>query len=101
MNDYEILLEELNNTIAKWQQRLNYQSNEGKDVHDCLLCSTIIYEIERAKQKANLRLSAINEENFRKRLQSKEEEKLNTGSAIKKEGHVYKDNQLTWDNIEK
>ena len=57
MNDFDILIEELNIISDKWVQRLNYQGRQGKDTFDCLLCSTVIYEIERAKQKANLRIA--------------------------------------------
>lgn len=57
MNDLDILIEELNIISDKWAQRLNYQGRQGKDPFDCLLCSTVIYEIERAKQKANLRIA--------------------------------------------
>lgn len=57
MTDFEILIEELNTISDKWAQRLNYQGRQGKDTFDCLLCSTVMYEIERAKQKANLRIA--------------------------------------------
>lgn len=61
MSDYSILLEELDKVIEKWQQRLSCQNGKTKDVYDCLLCSTIMYEIERAKQKANIRIAKENE----------------------------------------
>lgn len=48
MSDYEILLEELDKIKNKWLARLNYQGKQGKDTFDCLLCSTVMYEIERA-----------------------------------------------------
>lgn len=35
--------------------RLNYQGTHGKDTFDCLLCSTVMYEIERAIQAANVK----------------------------------------------
>lgn len=57
MTDFEILIEELNTISNKWAQRLNYQGRQGKDTFDCLLCSTVMYEIERAKQNANLRIA--------------------------------------------
>lgn len=81
MNEYSILLEELDKIISKWQQRLNYQSNQGKDIHDCFLCSTVMYEIERAKQKANIRIAELNEKALRNfseenKKQSSLEEKL-------------------------
>lgn len=57
MNDFDILIEELNIISDKWAQRLNYQGRQEKDTFDCLLCSTVIYEIEKAKQKANLRIA--------------------------------------------
>lgn len=55
MSDYEILLEELDRIKDKWSARLNYQGKQGKDTFDCLLCSTVMYEIERAIQAANIR----------------------------------------------
>lgn len=57
MNDFDILIEELDIISDKWAQRFNYQRRQGKDTFDCLLCSTVMYEIERAKQKANLRIA--------------------------------------------
>ena len=57
MNDFDILIEELNIISDKWAQRLNYQGRQEKDTFDYLLCSTVMYEIERAKQKANLRIA--------------------------------------------
>lgn len=57
MTDFEILIEELNTISNKWAQRLNYQGRQEKDTFDCLLCSTVMYEIERAKQNANLRIA--------------------------------------------
>lgn len=55
MSDYEILLEELDKIKNKWLARLNYQGKQGKDTFDCLLCSTVMYEIERAIQATNIR----------------------------------------------
>lgn len=75
MNEYDILIEELDKIIEKWQQRLNYQSTKGKDIHDCFLCSTVMYEIERAKQSANIRIAKRNEENLKSFIESKTENK--------------------------
>lgn len=72
MNEYDILMEELNKIIEKWQQRLNYQSIKGKDIHDCFLCSTVMYEIERAKQNANIRIAKKNEENLKSFIKNRE-----------------------------
>ena len=72
MNEYDILMEELNKIIEKWQQRLNYQSTKGKDIHDCFLCSTVIYEIERAKQNANIRIAKKNEKNLKSFIENRE-----------------------------
>lgn len=55
MSDYEILLGELDKIKQKWAARLNYQGTHGKDTFDCLLCSTVMYEIERAIQAANVK----------------------------------------------
>jgi hypothetical protein len=56
-SDFLILTEELNKLIDKWRERLNHSNGEGqKDIHDCYLCSTIMYEIERAKQLAQNRI---------------------------------------------
>ena len=52
MTDYDILVEELNNILEKWNNRLSYNTGHEKNVHDIYLCSTVIYEIERAKQRA-------------------------------------------------
>ena len=75
MNEYDILIEELDKIIEKWQQRLNYQSTKGKDIHDCFLCSTVMYEIERAKQSTNIRIAKRNEENLKSFIESKTENK--------------------------
>lgn len=72
MNEYDILMEELNKIIEKWQQRLNYQSTKGKDIHDCFLCSAVMYEIERAKQNANIRIAKKNEENLKSFIENRE-----------------------------
>ena len=55
MSDYEILLGELDKIKQKWGARLTYQATHGKDTFDCLLCSTVMYEIERAIQSANVK----------------------------------------------
>lgn len=57
MSDFQILLEELNKIKEKWAARLNYQGTQGKDTFDCLLCSTVMYEIERAIQATNVRVA--------------------------------------------
>lgn len=57
MTDFDILIEELNKISEKWGARLQYQSEKGKDIHDSFLCSTVMYEIERAKQAANRRIA--------------------------------------------
>lgn len=72
MNEYDILIEELDKIIEKWQQRLNYQSTKGKDIHDCFLCSTVMYEIERAKQNVNIRIAKKNEENLKSFIENRE-----------------------------
>lgn len=57
MNEYEILLDELDKIKNKGAARLNYQGKQGKDTFDCLLCSTVMYEIERAIQATNIRIA--------------------------------------------
>lgn len=57
MTDYDILVEELNNILEKWNNRLSYNTGHEKNVHDIYLCSTVIYEIERAKQRAANRIA--------------------------------------------
>lgn len=64
MNDFDILIEELDKISEKWAQRLNYQSNHDKDIHDSFLCSTVMYEIERAKQAANKRIAEERQKKF-------------------------------------
>lgn len=64
MSDLDILIEELNKVSDKWAARLSYQSNQGKDIHDSFLCSTIMYEIERAKQAANKRIAEERQKKF-------------------------------------
>ena len=67
-NDYEILLKELNSCGEKWKQRLSYhiKSDDGADIHDCYLCTTIMYEIERVIQEANNKIAAQNRDNILK-----------------------------------
>lgn len=64
MSDFDILIEELDKISEKWAQRLSYQSNQGKDIHDSFLCSTVMYEIERAKQAANKRIAEERQKKF-------------------------------------
>lgn len=64
MSDFDILIEELDKISNKWAQRLSYQSNQGKDIHDSFLCSTVMYEIERAKQAANKRIAKERQKKF-------------------------------------
>lgn len=64
MSDFDILIEELDKISNKWAQRLGYQSNQGKDIHDSFLCSTVMYEIERAKQAANKRIAEERQKKF-------------------------------------
>lgn len=64
MTDFDILIEELNKISEKWGARLTYQSNQGKDIHDSFLCSTVMYEIERAKQAANKRIAEERQRKF-------------------------------------
>lgn len=64
MSDFDILIEELDKISEKWTQRLSYQSNQGKDIHDSFLCSTVMYEIERAKQAANKRIAEERQKKF-------------------------------------
>lgn len=64
MSDFDILVEELDKIFNKWAQRLSYQSNQGKDIHDSFLCSTVMYEIERAKQAANKRIAEERQKKF-------------------------------------
>ena len=64
MSDFDILIEELDKISNKWAQRLSYQSNQGKDIHDSFLCSTVMYEIERAKQAANRRIAEERQKEF-------------------------------------
>ena len=70
MSDYEMLLGELDKIKQKWGARLNYQGTHGKDTFDCLLCSTVMYEIERAIQAANVRSA----EERQKKLDEKRQE---------------------------
>lgn len=64
MSDFDILIEELDKISNKWAQRLSYQSNQGKDIHDSFLCSTVMYEMERAKQAANKRIAEERQKKF-------------------------------------
>lgn len=64
MSDFDVLIEELDKISNKWAQRLSYQSNQGKDIHDSFLCSTVMYEIERAKQAANKRIAEERQKKF-------------------------------------
>lgn len=64
MSDFDILIEELDKISNKWARRLSYQSNQGKDIHDSFLCSTVMYEIERAKQAANKRIAEERQKKF-------------------------------------
>lgn len=65
MTDFDILIEELNKISEKWGARLQYQSEKGKDIHDSFLCSTVMYEIERAKQAANRRIAEERQKSLR------------------------------------
>lgn len=64
MKEFNILIEELDKITEKWRQRLQYQSEKGKDIHDSFLCSTVMYEIERAKQTANKRIAEERQKEF-------------------------------------
>lgn len=64
MSDFDIFIEELDKISNKWAQRLSYQSNQGKDIHDSFLCSTVMYEIERVKQAANKRIAEERQKKF-------------------------------------
>ena len=64
MTDFEILTEELEKIIDKWHARLQYQSSQGKSIHDSFLCSTVMYEIERAQQAANNRIREERQKEF-------------------------------------
>lgn len=67
MKEFNILIEELDKISEKWQQRLKYQSEKGKDIHDSFLCSTVMYEIERAKRAkraANRRIAEERQKEF-------------------------------------
>lgn len=64
MKEFNILIEELDKISDKWRQRLQYQSEKGKDIHDSFLCSTVMYEIERAKQAANRRIAEEKQKEF-------------------------------------
>lgn len=64
MSDFDILIKELDKISNKWARRLSYQSNQGKDIHDSFLCSTVMYEIERAKQAANKRIAEERQKKF-------------------------------------
>lgn len=64
MSDFDILIEGLDKISNKWAQRLSYQSKQGKDIHDSFLCSTVMYEIERAKQAANKRIAEERQKKF-------------------------------------
>lgn len=70
MSEYEILLEELTKTKDKWSKRLSYQAENKNErsIHDVYLCSTVVYEIERAIQRAHNRI--IND-NFSKQIMNK------------------------------
>lgn len=75
MNEYEILLEELDKICDKWRQRLNYQGTQGKDSFDCLLCSTVMYEIERAKMSCSARIRDNNEKALEEKTNHQKEGK--------------------------
>lgn len=63
--DYEILLNEINLISEKWHQRLSHHSNEAKkDIHDCYLCATIMYELERAKQEASNKIAEARQRKY-------------------------------------
>ena len=65
LTDYDILLNEINALSDKWHKRLDYHISEGKkDIHDCYLCSTIVYEIERAKQEAHNKIAEARQKNY-------------------------------------
>ena len=66
MREFNILIEELDKISEKWRQRLKYQSEIGKDIHDSFLCSTVMYEIERAKKAANNRIAEERQKEFDK-----------------------------------
>lgn len=75
MNEYEILLEELDKICDKWRQRLNYQGKQGKDTFDCLLCSTVMYEIERAKMSCVARIRDHQEKTLEEKINQQKEGK--------------------------
>ena len=75
MNEYEILLEELDKICDKWRQRLNYQGKQGKDTFDCLLCSTVMYEIERAKMSCATRIRDNHEKALEEKINQPKEGK--------------------------
>ena len=65
LTDYDILLNEINALSDKWHKRLEYHATESKkDIHDCYLCATIIYEIERAKQEAHNKIAEMRQQNY-------------------------------------
>lgn len=94
-NDYEILLRELNSCGEKWKQRLSYhvKSNDGADIHDCYLCTTIMYEIERVIQEANNKIAAQNIDNILKAATSIDWNNPPSNHIVTNlDGIVYKDN---------
>lgn len=97
-NDYEILLKELNSCEEKWKQRLSYhiKSNDGADIHDCYLCTTIMYEIERVIQEANNKIAAQNRDNILKSVTTNNEWNNPPSNHIATlNGVAYKDNLTT------
>lgn len=66
MTDYGILLDEINKESERWAASLNYQTGaEKKDIFESYMCSTIIYEFERIKQRAIQRIAAARQEAFK------------------------------------
>ena len=100
LTDYDILLNEISALSDKWHKRLDYHISEGKkDIHDCYLCATIVYEIERAKQEAHNKIAEARQKNYFDTRAGKTNDDINTAIITdpprafrfgSKEGVLYK-----------
>ena len=55
--------------------RILSQQKQGKDTFDCLLCSTVMYEIERAKMSCSARIRDNNEKALEEKINQQKEGK--------------------------
>ena len=81
-NEYEILLNELRVCTDKWAKRLSYHANNDKpaDIHDCYLCSTIMYEIERVIQDTNIKIAQARRNNLEEKYKAEDYKDSNNHS---------------------